>query len=259
MSLARPASFLILLSCALGLPAAAPAQAVHTEDLRYPPLPKFEIPRPERVVLDNGLVVMLLEDHELPLVEVTAVIRAGGRFDPADKIGLSKLGAQVLRTGGSETRPGDQLDDWLEGRGAVLEANADGDAARAVLSSLAQDFPDSLRVFADAQRVSQVLTNLLSNAHKYSPANSAIEVRTVRSGDECLVTVRDQGPGVPPEERELIFERFYRSTQHRQDRTPSTGLGLPIARKVAEMHKGRVCIEPAPSGGSVFTLALPLS
>jgi len=151
MSLARPASFLLLLSC-LGLPAAAPAQAVHAEDLRYPPLPKFEIPRPERVVLDNGLVVMLLEDHELPLVEVTAVVRAGGRLDPADKIGLARLGAQVLRTGGSETRPGDQLDDWLDGRGAVIEANADGDVARAVLSSLTRDFPDSLRVFADVLR-----------------------------------------------------------------------------------------------------------
>ncbi|HEX3528854.1 MAG TPA: pitrilysin family protein [Thermoanaerobaculia bacterium] len=152
MSLARPARFLILLSCALGLPAAASAQAVHADDLRYPPLPKFEIPRPERVVLDNGLVVMLLEDHELPLVEVTAVIRAGGRLDPADKIGLAKLGAQVLRNGGSETLPGDQLDDWLDGRGAVIEANADGDVARAVLSSLTRDFPDSLRVFADVLR-----------------------------------------------------------------------------------------------------------
>ncbi len=152
MSLARPASFLILLSCALALPAAAPAQAVHTEDLRYPPLPKFEIPRPERVVLDNGLVVMLLEDHELPLVEVTAVVRAAGLLDPADKIGLAKLGAQVLRSGGSETRPGDQLDDWLEGRGAVIEAGTDGDTAQAVLSSLTQDFPDSLRVFADVLR-----------------------------------------------------------------------------------------------------------
>jgi len=152
MSLARPASFLILLTCALGLPAAAPAQAVHAEDLRYPPLPKFEIPRPERVVLDNGLVVMLLEDHELPLVEVTAVVRAARRLDPPDKIGLAKLGAQLLRSGGSETRPGDQLDDWLEGRGAVIEANADGDVARAVLSSLTQDFPDTLRVFADVLR-----------------------------------------------------------------------------------------------------------
>jgi signal transduction histidine kinase len=113
-------------------------------------------------------------------------------------------------------------------------------------------------VRGDRQRLEQVVINLLSNAHKYSPPNSVIEVRVVRSGDECLVKVRDQGSGVPAEERELIFERFYRSSQHRQDRTPSTGLGLPIARKIAEMHKGRVWIEPAPAGGSIFILALPL-
>jgi len=157
MITARPATFRILvasllLSLACGLPAPAPAQAVHAGDLRFPPLPKFEIPRPERVVLDNGLVVMLLEDHELPLVEVTALVRAGGRLDSPDKLGLAKLGATVLRTGGTETRPSDQLDEWLEGRAASIEATADGDLTRASLSSLTQDFPDALRVFADVLR-----------------------------------------------------------------------------------------------------------
>ena len=118
------------------------------------------------------------------------------------------------------------------------------------------------RVRGDRPRLEQVLINLLSNAHKYSPPGSPIEVRITRSarGDdhkECLISVRDSGPGVPEDERELIFERFYRSSLHRQDRTPSTGLGLPIARKVAEMHGGRVWVEPAPGGGSIFTLALP--
>src|ERR687892_1825655 len=85
----------------LALPSMAAARATRADDLRYPPLPAFEIPRPERVVLDNGLVVMLLEDHELPLVEATALVRAGSRLDPVDKIGLSKLAAGVLRTGGT--------------------------------------------------------------------------------------------------------------------------------------------------------------
>jgi zinc protease len=158
MSTARPAALLLgslgiaLLSAALGLPAPASAQAARADDLRYPPLPKFEIPRPERVVLDNGLVVMLLEDHELPLVEVTAMVRAGGRLDPAEKIGLARLGSTVLRTGGTEAMPGDQLDEWLEGRGAAMETAADGDIVRANLSSLSQDFPEALRAFADVLR-----------------------------------------------------------------------------------------------------------
>jgi signal transduction histidine kinase len=103
----------------------------------------------------------------------------------------------------------------------------------------------------------QVVINLLSNANKYSPPDTEVEIRALRSARECMVTVRDTGPGVPADEREKIFERFYRSSQHRNDRTPSTGLGLPIARKIAEMHNGRVWVEGAPGGGSIFTLVLP--
>jgi signal transduction histidine kinase len=114
-------------------------------------------------------------------------------------------------------------------------------------------------VYGDRRRLEQVITNLLSNAHKYSPPGSPVEVRIMRSGDECLISVRDNGPGVPEGERELIFERFYRSSLHRTDRTSSTGLGLPIARRIAEMHGGRVWMEPAPGGGSIFTLSLPVS
>lgn len=112
-------------------------------------------------------------------------------------------------------------------------------------------------VRGDRQRLEQVVINLLSNANKYSPPDTEVEIRTLRSGRECMVTVRDAGPGVPHAEREMIFERFFRSSLHRNDRTPSTGLGLPIARKIAEMHNGRVWVESAPGGGSIFTVALP--
>ncbi len=112
-------------------------------------------------------------------------------------------------------------------------------------------------VRGDRPRLEQVIINLLSNANKYSPAGSQLEIRARSSKDECLVAVRDSGAGVPEEEREQIFERFYRSSLHRNDRTISTGLGLPIARKIAEMHKGRLWVDLAPDGGSIFTLALP--
>jgi signal transduction histidine kinase len=112
-------------------------------------------------------------------------------------------------------------------------------------------------VRGDRTRLEQVVINLLSNANKYSPPDTEVEIRCMRSDDEYIATVRDAGPGVPEGEEELIFDRFYRSTQHRNDRTPSTGLGLPIARQVAEMHMGRVWVEPAPGRGSIFTLALP--
>jgi zinc protease len=183
----------LLLAGALGptaLPAAA--QATHAGELRYPALPAFEIPRPERVVLDNGLVVMLLEDHELPLIEVTALVKAGSRLDPADKIGLAELGAGVLRTGGTggtggtAALSGDQLDDWLESRAASIEASADAGAVRVALSTLRQDFPDALRVFAD------VLRRPAFDAARLEVARNQAIAEVARQNDEALdILVRE--------------------------------------------------------------------
>ena len=144
--------WVLLVLYVLALPAPAAAQAARVDELRFPALHGFEIPRPERVVLDNGLVVLLLEDHELPLVEATAVVRSGSRLDPPGKAGLADLASTVLRAGGTERMPSDQLDDWLEGHAASVEATVTEDGARITLSSLAQDFPDVLRVFADVLR-----------------------------------------------------------------------------------------------------------
>lgn len=138
------------LALALALAALpAPAQVERVEQLTYPRLPDFEIPQPERVVLDNGLVVMLLEDHELPLVEASARIRAGSSLDPADKVGLAQLTAEVMRTGGAGARSGDDLDDYLEAKAATIEAAASEDFVRASMSSLKEDFAEVLAAFAD--------------------------------------------------------------------------------------------------------------
>ena len=69
--------------------------------------------------------------------------------------------------------------------------------------------------------------------------------------------MQDSGPGVLPEEREHIFERFYRTQQHEVDRSSGTGLGLPIARMLVELHGGRLWYEDAPGGGSCFCFTLP--
>jgi len=168
----------LLLAAVLALPAAASAQAIHAEDLRYPPLPRFDIPQPERVVLDNGMVVMLLEDHELPLVEATAIIRGGSRQDPADKAGLAKLSATVMRTGGTLARPGDALDDYLENRAASIELRATEDHLQASLSSLKADFPDVLRAFADTLRHPAL------DARKLEVARNQAVAEVARQNDE---------------------------------------------------------------------------
>src|SRR5690606_3418601 len=75
----------------LAVPAFVHGQVEKVEELRFPPLPELEIPEPERMVLPNGLVVLLMEDHELPLVGVSAMIRTGSRLEPQEKIGLASL------------------------------------------------------------------------------------------------------------------------------------------------------------------------
>jgi zinc protease len=145
---------LFLLTFLLGFarPETAGAQAAKAGDLHYPPLPAQEIPRPERVVLDNGMVVMLLEDHELPLVEAIALVHAGTRLDPAGKTGLAEITADVMRSGGTTKRTSDQLDDFLEGKAARIETMFADEYVRVSMSSLKADFPQVLGAYADVLR-----------------------------------------------------------------------------------------------------------
>lgn len=137
---------------ALASPPPVSAQVKEVTELRYPPLAPLVIPEPERVELDNGLVLLLMEDHELPIVEATAFIRTGTQLDPADKVGLGRLAGSVLRSGGSTKLGGDALDEALEDRAALIEVGVGNSVASAFLSSLAKDFPDVLGLFADLLR-----------------------------------------------------------------------------------------------------------
>ena len=128
------------------------AQVERVEDLTYPPLPEVKIPQPTRVVLPNGMVVFLIEDHELPLVGVSAKIRTGARLEPVDKVGLAGLTGTVLRSGGTTTRSGNALDEYLEGKAASVETSIGQSSGRAAMSCLAEDFPEVLKVFGDVLR-----------------------------------------------------------------------------------------------------------
>jgi signal transduction histidine kinase len=107
----------------------------------------------------------------------------------------------------------------------------------------------------DAERLRQVLMNLIDNALKYSPAGDEIEVRAYVEDGHVRVDVRDRGPGIAREDQRLIFEKFGRVTTG--NARPGTGLGLFIARSIAEAHGGTLEVTSAPKKGATFTLALP--
>jgi len=108
----------------------------------------------------------------------------------------------------------------------------------------------------DAERLRQVLTNLIDNAVKYSPAGDEVAVRARRENGRVLVEVTDNGPGIPYDQQRLIFEKFGRAEVHGGSK-PGTGLGLFIARSIAEAHGGTVDVRSRPNAGTTFTLSLP--
>ncbi|MGD9608292.1 MAG: ATP-binding protein [Desulfovibrionaceae bacterium] len=119
--------------------------------------------------------------------------------------------------------------------------------------------PDSPRVRCDAGQLAQVWRNLIENATRFGPQGSKIRL-SAQVGDEAVTfCVQDQGPGIPPEERQRVFERFYRVERHRSKATGSTGLGLAIVKHIVERHGGRVWVDRARGDmtGAAFSFTLP--
>jgi zinc protease len=117
-----------------------------------PPLPEFKPQVPHRIVLPNGMVIFLQEDHELPLIVGSARIRGGSREEPAEKTGLVSIYGQVWRTGGTKTRTGDELDDFLEARAAKLETSGGSDSTFISFNTLKADFEDVFKTFLELLR-----------------------------------------------------------------------------------------------------------
>lgn len=116
------------------------------------------------------------------------------------------------------------------------------------------------RVFlmADPDRVQQVLTNLISNAAKFSGAGGRLEIEIKSDHDLAHIAVKDNGPGIPPDMMGAIFDRFVQADSGDTRKTGGTGLGLSISKAIAEAHGGAITVESEPGTGSVFTLHLPL-
>jgi signal transduction histidine kinase len=115
-----------------------------------------------------------------------------------------------------------------------------------------------LQLAVDAIRMRQVLDNLIGNAIKYSQPESEIEINSSLGDKEVTLSVRDRGPGVPPEALESIFEPFTRAVNTGQKFIPGSGLGLAICRSIAQAHGGRVWASLPQGGGLSITVALPI-
>ncbi len=122
---------------------------------------------------------------------------------------------------------------------------------------VAADLP---RVSGDLERVRQILANIADNAYHYTPENGKIKIHMQTMDGEVQVDVKDTGIGIPPEEQERVFERFYRGEDPLVLATPGTGLGLAIVKQLVNMHKGRIWLKSAgiPGDGSVFSFTLPV-
>jgi predicted Zn-dependent peptidase len=141
--------------CCLTLLVAAgcslPAKAVDPRTMTFAPL-QFSIPKADRATLNNGIVVYLMEDHELPLVNMTAYVRTGSIFEPADKLGLASLTGSVIRSGGTETLAPEKLDAELEFMASAVESGIGNEMGTMSLTTLTRNLDRTMELFIDVMR-----------------------------------------------------------------------------------------------------------
>lgn len=124
---------------------------------------------------------------------------------------------------------------------------------------LQRDLPnEKLYVWIDKDKMNQVLDNLISNAIKYSPEGGTIRFKAARQKGQLLITVSDQGPGIPNDKVDKVFDRFYRADKARSRKLGGTGLGLAIAKEIVESHHGSIWAKSKEGKGTTVLFTLPL-
>lgn len=154
------------------------AQANSVNDIKTPPLRKFSMPQPKRIVLPNGMVIFLQEDHELPLISGSATIRGGSRDVPAAKAGMLGIYSGSWRTGGTTSKSGDELDQFLESRAARVETGGGVDSTSVSMSVLKGDFDTVFPIWVD------VLRNPAFREEKITLAKTGANTGISRRNDE---------------------------------------------------------------------------
>ncbi|WP_371151506.1 sensor histidine kinase [Buchananella felis] len=143
-----------------------------------------------------------------------------------------------------------------------LPAQNGADAHPTALGQIAPVSPSQpapLLAVADADRITQVVTNLLGNIQRHTPPGSPVEIAVGRRGGMGAIEVRDHGPGIPPEASSRIFERFFRTDTSRARATGGSGLGLAIVSAIMAKHEGTIRVLDTPGGGATMRIEVPLA
>lgn len=121
------------------------------------------------------------------------------------------------------------------------------------------DATKNLEVDLDADRIKQVLTNLVANASRFAPKDSTVTVMATKDNKNIRISVIDRGEGIPEPLQEKVFDRFYRADNSRNRETGGSGLGLAIARSIINAHGGKIWAESTSGGGATFSFEIPIS
>jgi two-component system, OmpR family, sensor histidine kinase KdpD len=244
--------------------------AIALERVHYVEVAQQALIRMESERLRNSLLAALSHDLRTPLAALVGLAEslgmtkpplAGAQLETAHAIAeearrMSALVDNLLDMARIESGEVKLRRHWLPFEEVVGSALKSANAALAhhrVEVALAPNLP---LVELDATLIERVLYNLLENAGKYTPAGTAVTLAAETSENELLVSVRDNGPGIPKGQEESIFEKFTRGT--RESSTPGVGLGLAISRAIVEAHQGRIWAQNDPRGGARISFTLPL-
>jgi two-component system OmpR family sensor kinase len=143
---------------------------------------------------------------------------------------------------------GDVVADCVRGMQSVAQARG---------VALTSSAPEDMVIVADEELINRLVLNLVENAVKFTPVGGRVHVDVQTEHGACAIRVTDTGIGIPPADQERIFERFFRGDRARPQNAGGAGLGLPIARWIAEVHGGELQLEHSDAGGSVFVARLP--
>jgi signal transduction histidine kinase len=210
-----------------------------------------DLKNPLTVILANGGLLKVIREQAQVASMAEMIIRAAERMR---QLITNLLDVNAIEEGQFASR----LERYDLGKlvREIVEQNMP--AANQKKIGIQTDISDDLFVRTDHAAAAQILDNLISNALKYSPHNRTVHIRTLTERDRALVQVRDEGPGISREDQKKLFQKYSRLSARPTGGESSTGLGLAIAKRLAEALSGGIQCQSALGAGATFTLSLPL-